>query len=81
MFLPCRTQFFFLLRGHKMDLFSPCGAIKSTLWPARGEIMEMLVFINNTIDFNNLLFLIIIKTLQLVFIVSEIHVKNPRLYK
>ena len=24
----------FLLEGHKVDFITPCGAIKSTLWPA-----------------------------------------------
>ena len=37
MFSPCRTRFF-LLGGHKMDLFAPRGEIKSTLWLASKKI-------------------------------------------
>ena len=31
---PVSYMIFFLLGGQKIDLFTPHGAIKSTLWPA-----------------------------------------------
>ena len=34
---PVSHTIFFLLEGQKIDLFSPHGAIKSTLWPASGK--------------------------------------------
>ena len=41
MFFPCRTQFFFLLGGQKMDLFIPHGEIKSTFWPASRKTYKL----------------------------------------
>ena len=43
MFFPCRTRFFFLIGGQKLCLFSPHGAIKSTLLPAKKKNIQSVM--------------------------------------